>query len=281
MNLPDIKAKHYQITLTKQPLLIGIVNATPDSFFDQGEFFKVSSPEPAITRALKLLEDGADIIDIGGETAQPHSPVLNPQEEISRVVPVIEGLSQQTEKPISIDTYKPEVADAALAAGACIINDTSGLADPRLADVAAKHQAAIVCMHIPCHPKERICPGYDNPVQAIMDFWQEKISILKAAGINDEQIIVDPGLGFGKTASENFQLINALPELKQIRYPILFACSRRTFLGEHLGGLKPEERLAPTAAVNAIAIQNQVAMIRVHDVKFMYQLRETLSVINK
>lgn len=281
MTAQTIIANNKTLLLANQPLIMGIVNATPDSFYDKGSFFTKGDSNPTVDRALSLIKEGADIIDVGGETAQPDSPVLSPEEEIKRVVPVIEQLVQKTETVISVDTYKPEVADAALKVGANIVNDTSGLADPELANVAARHNAAMVCMHIPCHPKERLTPGYEDPVSAIIEFWQEKIEIMNASGLSDQQIILDPGIGFGKTTDENLQLIANVKQLKRVGYPILFACSRRTFLGNLMGGQTPDQRLAPTVAVNVEAMKAGVDMIRVHDVSFMRQLREIFALISE
>src|SRR5688500_1354094 len=232
----DLIAGRYRIVLGTRPRIMGIVNATPDSFFDRGQWFDAENPGPAIDRARDLSAQGAEIIDVGGETAQPSSPVLEPEEEIRRVVPVIAALAKSVTVPISVDTYKPEVARAAIDAGAVIINDTSGLADERLATIAAETGAAIVVMHIPSHPKERIEPGYPDPVGAIFEFLRAKTEIIEKRGVPPERIVVDPGIGFGKTPEENLKLIAELGALKKLGYAILFACSRRTFLGNLMGG---------------------------------------------
>lgn len=259
--------------------VMGVVNATPDSFFDRGRYYDPRDPGPAIARAEVLLAEGADLIDVGGETAQPTSPVLDVEEETRRVVPVISGLARRSSVPISVDTYKPAVARAAMDAGASLINDTSGLADPELARVAQETGAGIVVMHIPCHPKQRLQPGYPDVVQAIGTFLAEKVATIERAGVPRDRIIVDPGIGFGKTPEENLELIANVGELRALGLPILFACSRRTFLGDLMGGEPPEERLEATVAVNAHAISAGAELVRVHDVRFHAKLARMLELV--
>ncbi len=269
----------HRLRLGGRAYVMGVVNATPDSFYDKGKFFSASDPGPAIARAEALVAEGADLVDVGGETAQPTSPVLSPEEEIARVVPVIRGLAGRIAVPISVDTYKPEVAQAAVEAGASLINDTSGLADPRLAEVAARTGAGLVCMHIPCHPKERKTPGYPDPVRSISEFLRERTDVARAAGVPAERLLVDPGIGFGKTADESLALTARLSGLRRLGYPVLYACSRRTFLGELMGGLAPEDRLEPTVAVNAIAVLQGADMVRVHDVRFFARLVRMMELV--
>jgi dihydropteroate synthase len=269
--------RSHALPLGQRPLIMGIVNATPDSFYDRGRYFDPSDPGPAVRRALELIAEGADLIDIGGETAQPSSPVLDPAEEIRRVVPVIAELAFKTDRPISVDTYKPAVAEAALAAGASLINDTTGLVDPRLAQIAADSGAGLVIMHIPGHPKERINPGYPDPVGSVGRFLADKSRIARRAGLSKEQILLDPGIGFGKTAAESLELTAHFGALKTLGHPLLYACSRRTFLGELLGGLPPEDRLEATAAVNAAAMLQGADVIRVHDVRFFARMSRVMA----
>jgi dihydropteroate synthase len=275
----ELIAGRHRIVLGARARIMAIVNATPDSFFDRGKFFDARDPGPAIARAEQLIAEGAELIDVGGETAQPSSPVLEVKEEIRRVVPVISALAKRTTLPISVDTYKLEVARAAVDAGASLINDTSGLADERLALVAAETGAGIVVMHIPCHPKERIEPGYPDVIGAVSDFLRDKAGIIERAGVPPERIVVDPGVGFGKKPAENLRLIAHLRELKLLGYPLLFACSRRTFLGDLMGGQPPEERLEATVAVNAMAIFEGADLIRVHDVAFMSKMVRMFSML--
>lgn len=269
----------HTLRLGGRAYVMGVVNATPDSFYDRGQFFSAHDPGPAIARAEVVVEEGADIVDVGGETAQPTSPVLAPEEEIARVVPVIRALASRLRVPISVDTYKPEVARAAVEAGASLINDTSGLADPRLADVAAETGAGLVCMHIPCHPKARITPGYADPLRSISEFLGERMALARARGVPADRLIVDPGIGFGKTATESLALTARLAGLRRLGYPVLYACSRRTFLGELMGGLPAEERLEATVAVNAIAVLQGADLVRVHDVKFFARLVRMMELV--
>ncbi|MCK6552739.1 dihydropteroate synthase [Myxococcota bacterium] len=269
----------HTIPLDGRTRIMGIVNATPDSFYDRGRFFDDRDPGPAITRAETILAEGADIIDVGGETAQPTSPVLDVEEEKRRVVPVIEALAARVTVPISVDTYKPDVARAAVLAGASLINDTSGLADPRLADVAAETGAGLVIMHIPCHPKERKEPGYADPVGAISEFLAAKTEQVIAAGVPRERIVLDPGIGFGKKPDENLELIANLDALTELGCALLFACSRRTFLGNLMGGEPAEERLEATVAVNATAMLRGADLVRVHDVRFHAKLAKMLAMV--
>lgn len=269
----------HRLLLGARTLVMGIVNATPDSFFDRGKFFDPHDPSPAIARARELIAEGADLIDIGGETAQPNSPIMSPEEEIARVVPVIRALAAETSLPISVDTYKPAVAREAVLAGASLINDTSGLSDPALAGVAAETGAAIVCMHIPSHPKERIYPGYADPIGAVWDFLLERTARIEKAGVPRSRIVIDPGIGFGKTADESLRLTARLGELRRMGYALLYACSRRTFLGDLMGGQPPEERLEATAAVNTTAIAQGADLIRVHDVRFFARLTRMMALI--
>jgi dihydropteroate synthase len=275
----ELIAGRHRIALGARARIMGIVNATPDSFFDRGKYFDAGDPGPAIERAEQLIAEGAEIIDIGGETAQPSSPVLEPEEEIRRVVPVIAALAKRVHVPISVDTYKPRVAKAAIEAGAAIVNDTSGLTDEALAAVAAETGAGIVCMHIPCHPKERIEPGYSDPVGAVSEFLREKTAIIQNYGVPPERIAIDPGIGFGKKPEENLRLTAHLGELRRLGYALLFACSRRTFLGNLMGGEPPEQRLEATVAINAAAILAGADIIRVHDVAFMAKLAKMLGMI--
>lgn len=272
-------AGNYRIPLDGRARIMGIVNATPDSFFDRGKYFDAADPGPAIARAEQLVAEGAEIIDVGGETAQPSSPVLEVEEELRRVVPVIAALAKRVSVPISVDTYKAEVARRAIEAGASIINDTTGLADESLAVLAARSGAALVIMHIAGHPKERLEPGYADVVGAVISFLREKGEIAQRAGLPAERILIDPGVGFGKKVEENLRLIARVGELRALGYPLLFACSRRTFLGNLMGGQAPHERLEATVAVNASAMISGVDVVRVHDVAFISKVARMLAMV--
>jgi dihydropteroate synthase len=243
--------------------IMGIVNVTPDSFSDGGKYFDA---ERAVAHGLMLAEEGADFLDVGGESTRPGSEPVSEEEELRRVVPVIEQLKKQCRVPISIDTYKSVVADGALAAGATIANDVSGLTfDEKMATVTAKHHASIVLMHIKGAPKTmQENPCYNNVTNEVKEFLRVQSATAKTAGIT--QIIIDPGIGFGKTYEHNIQLLRELKKLEDLGYPILVGPSRKTFVGTILH-LPPDERLEGTAAAVTVSILNGAHIIRVHDVK--------------
>ncbi len=245
--------------------IMGIVNITPDSFSDGGKYFDT---ECAVAHGLMLAEEGADFLDIGGESTRPGSEPVSEEEELRRVVPVIEQLAKRCRIPISIDTYKSSVADAALAAGAAIVNDISGLTfDEKMAAVTARHQASIVLMHMKGAPKTmQENPSYNNVTNEVKEFLHAQTGIAETAGI--KQIILDPGIGFGKKFEHNVQLFRELKQFEELGYPILVGPSRKTFVGTILN-LPPDERLEGTAAAGTAAILNGAQILRVHDVKAM------------
>ncbi|OGG49957.1 dihydropteroate synthase [Candidatus Kaiserbacteria bacterium RIFCSPHIGHO2_01_FULL_54_36] len=259
----------------KQTYLMGIVNVTPDSFSGDG----VLDIDAAIEQGKQQVAEGAHIIDVGGESTRPGSTPLSLQEELKRVIPVIEQLGQTIQVPISIDTYKAEVAKRAIEAGASIINDVwGGRMDPRILAVAADTDAPIVLMHNRSRPKnaeqeERLGGRYvgieyTNLLGTIKRELQGSIDAAYAAGIAREKILIDPGIGFGKTVEQNLELINRLGELKELGCPILVGPSRKSFVGYTLD-LPPEERLEGTAAAVALSIERGADIIRVHDVAKM------------
>ncbi len=251
--------------LTARTYIMGIVNVTPDSFFDGGKW---TNPQTAIDHALRLAGEGADFIDIGGESTRPGAGPVPAEEEIRRVLPVIEGLAGKTTVPISIDTTKSAVADRALDAGAVIVNDISGLQfDPALAGVAARRGASVVLMHIRGTPGTmQLAPHYDDLLGEIAAYFGERIAIARKAGIR--QLVLDPGIGFGKTAEDNLEIIRRLGEFREFGLPLMVGPSRKSFLGAVLG-LPAEERLEGTAAAVAISIVNGAHIVRVHDVRAM------------
>lgn len=259
---------------------MGILNVTPDSFSDGGVYF---DKEKAVEHALRMQEDGADIIDIGGESTRPGAKAVTLKEEIKRVVPVIEALAKKVSIPISIDTYKSAVADAAISSGASIVNDISGLRfDRRMPKVAARHKIPVVVMHIKGTPKNmQKKPSYKALIPEIVDYLTESIAIARDAGIPDEMIIIDPGIGFGKTLEHNLEIINRLHEFKGFEKPILIGPSRKSFIGAILGGLPAEERLEGTAAAVAIGIFNGANIIRVHDVKAMSRVAKIADAVKR
>ena len=267
-----------QYDLTARTYVMGILNVTPDSFSDGGMFLNT---EKAVKRGLEMVEEGADFIDIGGESTRPGAEVVSLDEELMRVIPVISRLARAVQIPISIDTYKSEVASRALDAGASIVNDISGLHyDQRVADVVAKHQASIVLMHIKGAPKTmQMNPEYQNIVEDICTYLQEGIQLAEDKGI--EQIFIDPGIGFGKTTEHNLEIIKHLQEFKRFGYPVLVGPSRKSFIGKILD-LPTDQRSEGTAVAVAVAIMNGANIVRVHDVKKMKRVAQVVdAIINK
>lgn len=250
---------------------MGILNITPDSFSDGGLYLNKNR---AIEHALKMQDEGADIIDIGGESTRPGAEKVSAKEEIRRVVSVIEKLAKKIKIPISIDTCKSAVAKAALSAGASIVNDISGLRfDPRMPAVIATHKVPVVIMHIKGSPKNmQKNPTYNALIPEIMDYLREGIEIARNAGIADDKIIIDPGIGFGKTVEHNLEVIKRLNEFTGFEKPILLGPSRKSFIGKILGDLPVTERLEGSAAAVAIGIFNGANIIRVHDVNAMVRV---------
>lgn len=250
--------------------IMGILNVTPDSFSGDGIYQDV---DKAVEIAERLVEDGADVIDIGGESTRPGAEPVTAEEEIKRTIPVIKKLSKRIDVPISIDTAKSEVARLALESGALIVNDITGLElDPEIIDVVREFNAKVVLMHIKGTPQTmQHSTNYGNLIQEIKE--QLKIIIEKSiiGGIKKENIIIDPGIGFGKTLEHNLQILNRLSEFKEFKLPILIGPSRKSFIGK-LTGAEPDKRQFGTAASVAIAIKNGADIVRVHDVKEMKQV---------
>lgn len=247
------------------PILMGILNVTPDSFSDGGQFDTTSK---AVEQALKLIDDGADIVDIGGESTRPGAAIVSLQDELHRTIPVISKLSQQSDVAISIDTTKAEVAKQAMAAGASIINDISGLSfDQDMIDVAAETQAAVCVMHIKGTPQSmQQNPVYDDVVKEVTQFLQIQRDACIAGGIPAERICIDPGIGFGKTAAHNLQLMQATDAMaNELKRPILVGHSRKSFLSKLLGR-SIEERTYGTIGVSIALAENGADVLRIHDV---------------
>lgn len=254
----------------KRTVIMGIVNVTPDSFSDGGDFF---SPELAIDHALKLVKDGADVIDIGGESTRPGSDPVSLEEERKRVLPVIEGIRSHSDILISIDTYKSGVAEAALRTGANIVNDISGLQfDPNMTPLIAESGVPIIMMHIKGTAKDmQIDPVYYDLLAEITDYFQHRIDAARTNGIRDEQMILDPGIGFGKQWRDNYTLIRELDTLIDLGFPILMGPSRKSFIGQLLD-LPVSEREEGTAAAVTACILKGARIIRVHDVEAMQRV---------
>ncbi|MEW6410728.1 MAG: dihydropteroate synthase [Nitrospirota bacterium] len=249
---------------------MGVLNVTPDSFSDGGLYI---DPSRAVERALEMEEEGADLIDIGGESSRPGSDPVSEEEEIKRVVPVIEKLSHRLKIPISVDTSKSRVAKIAVKAGASIINDISGLRlDPEMVHVVADSGIPVVIMHMKGTPKDmQVNPTYNNVVSEVIEFLKERIKVAIDEGVSKDKIIIDPGIGFGKTVEHNIVILRRLDEFKVLGRPILIGTSRKSFIGKILD-LEVNERIEGTAATVAVAILKGAALIRAHDVKEMVRV---------
>ncbi|GFO64410.1 dihydropteroate synthase [Geomonas paludis] len=266
-----MKAKTWELsrrTLSlERPQIMGILNVTPDSFSDGGRFFSL---EAAVERARELEREGADIIDIGGESTRPNAPAVSLQEELDRVLPVIEALKGRITVPISIDTYKAGAARAACAAGAEIVNDVTGLMfDPEMAAVVAEADAGVVVMHTRGMPDTmQKDTGYDDLIADVKEYLAGSIALARKAGLPEERIAIDPGLGFGKSVQGNLELIKRLEEFLPLGRPILVGPSRKSFVGA-ITGRDGGERVFGTAAAVAMSIVHGATIIRVHDVAAM------------
>jgi dihydropteroate synthase len=256
-----LKVGPYQLNLQEKTHIMGILNVTPDSFSDGGNFL---IPDTALVRATQMIQEGADIIDIGGQATNPFiAQKVEPDEEIKRILPIIKGLVRMTNCPLSVDTYRASVAQEALAAGVHIINDIWGLQkDPQMASVIADAGAAVVLMR----NSTTIHYPNDDIIKAIITFLEQSIAIAIDKGINKQSIIIDPGIGFGKTLEQNIKTMSHLNELKQLGYPILLGASRKSIIGKILQ-LPPNERLEGTLATTVMAILQKVDIVRVHDIK--------------
>ncbi len=249
-----------------RPMIMAVINATPDSFSDAGKYATV---EARMERAKEVLEQGADILDIGGQSAITGVPEISEQEEIDRITPVIQWVAANTSAIMSIDTYRPKVAQAALEAGAHIINDISGLLHPELAEVVARHNAGYILMHNRGRPKVRLTDAnlYDDVVADVVDFMNDRFARLESAGVEREQVIVDPGPDFAKTPAQTVEVLQKIPRLMSYDRPVLFPVSRKDFIGA-ITGRPPRERLAGTLAAIAHTLTlTRAGIYRVHDVQ--------------
>ncbi|MDF2856862.1 MAG: dihydropteroate synthase [Neobacillus sp.] len=265
-----IRCGHHTLELGKKTLVMGILNTTPDSFSDGGKYTEI---EKAVEHAKKMVESGADIIDIGGESTRPGFAAVSVEEELQRVIPVIKAVSQHVNIPISIDTYKAEVAKQALDAGAHIINDIWGAkADEKMAVVAAQYDAPIILMH------NRQNRDYHLFLRDVIDDLYESIAIVKKAGVKDTNIILDPGIGFAKDYHENILMMQSLDTLTALGYPVLLGTSRKTMIGQALN-LPASERMEGTGATVCFGIQKGCQIIRVHDVKEMSRMAKMMDAL--
>jgi dihydropteroate synthase len=247
-----------------RPLLMGVVNTNPDSFSDAG---RNPGPDAQFELARELVRAGADMLDVGGESARTGRPPERPDVEIERVVPVIERIAGELDVPVSVDTYKPEVAREAIAAGASIVNDVSGLRDPELADVCARSGAALVIMHTRAAPRRRLQDPdlYDDVVAEVIEFLRERIELAESRGLDRRQLVLDPGPDFAKTPAQTIELLAHVAQLHELERPLLLAISRKDFIGA-LTARPPRERLGGTLAALAHGVEQGAHIFRLHDI---------------
>jgi len=275
-----LRARQFEFCFPRPALVMGIVNVTPDSFSDGGEFLE---PEDAIAQGLKLAEEGADIIDVGGESSRPNARPVDEAEELRRVTPVIEHLSHATQVPISIDTSKPLVARAALQAGASIVNDIgANRTDLAMWRVVAEAGAGYVCMHMQGTPQTmQSSPFYSDVVREVGEFFLDRTQRLQDCGVGPDQLILDPGIGFGKTIEHNLELLRSVHKFLELERPLLLGVSRKSFIGKLLGA-QTKRRLPAALACTCLAVQAGVQIIRAHDVAETVQaIRMTEAILAK
>jgi dihydropteroate synthase len=266
------------LALGERTLVMGILNVTPDSFSDGGKFLDTGA---AVARALEIERAGSDIIDVGGESTRPGSEPISADEELRRVIPVLESLRGRLNIPISIDTSKPEVADAAVAAGAQILNDVSGLrSGPAMAEIARRRKLPLILMHMRGEPRTmQKMPFARDVLRDVASGLRKSLAIARRAGVPQSQVVLDPGIGFGKSRPQNFELLARLQELARLGCPLLVGASRKKFVGDILGGLPANERVWGTAATVAAAILGGAHIVRVHDVAEMAQVARVADAI--
>ncbi len=259
---------NFSLDLSAKTHIMGILNVTPDSFSDGGLHIETAD---AVERAFRMVDEGTDIIDIGGESTRPGSEPLSQDDELRRILPVIGALAKRLKIPLSVDTYKAETARRAFDAGASMLNDISGARfDPDMPRVAAEYGVPVVLMHIRGTPGNmQVNPTYAALIPEIIDYLRGSIRKVLDAGVRDNMIIVDPGIGFGKTFEHNLTILNNLQEFGVLDKPLLVGPSRKAFIGRILGGASPRERVEGTAAAVAISIMKGADIVRVHDVKEM------------
>lgn len=289
-NLESVPAPILGMEFGTRTYVMGILNITPDSFSDGGDFF---SPDAALARAKEMIAEGADIIDLGGESTRPGAVPVPADDEIKRIMPVLEKLKDHLNglareqgrfKPlISIDTRKAKVADAAIKAGASLVNDTGGLRfDPEMAGVAAKHGCPVVIMHSKGTPDTmQHDPRYDDVIPELLTWFDESITIATEAGIKYENIILDPGIGFGKRFADNIEILRELEEFRTFGRPVLLGTSRKSFLGEISGGKNVRDRDVATGATLALAIAKKVDIIRIHNILSGKEISAVVDIITR
>ena len=266
------------LVLGERTLVMGVLNVTPDSFSDGGLYLDA---EEAVARALAMERAGADILDIGGESTRPGSKGISAKEELRRILPVLEKLRGHIKIPISVDTSKAEVAEAAADAGAEILNDVTALrADPRLTEIARRRKLPIILMHMRGEPRSmQKKPFARNVMRDVTTGLRRAVATARRAGISKSQIVLDPGIGFGKSGTQNYQLLQKLPEFARMGFPLLVGTSRKGFLGKALGGVPENQRVWGTAATVAASILGGAHIVRVHDVAEMVQVARVADAI--
>ena len=275
-----LRCRQFEFTFPRPALVMGIVNVTPDSFYDGGRFLDTRA---AVAHALRLVKQGAEIVDVGGESTRPGAVPVAESEELRRVVPVIEELAGQVQVPISIDTVKPDVARAALAAGASIVNDVAAhREDDAMWRLAAETQAGYVCMHAQGTPQTmQVNPSYTDVVREVGEFFSERIRRLSGCGVGRDQIILDPGIGFGKSVEHNLQLLGAAQSFARFERPLLVGVSRKSFIGKLLGA-ELAARLPGALACACLGVAAGVQIVRAHDVaETMQAIRMTEAILAK
>jgi dihydropteroate synthase len=261
--MTTLRCGHHTLDLTRARVM-GILNVTPDSFSDGGDF---ATREAALRHARQMVADGADLIDVGGESTRPGAPPVSVAEELDRVIPVIEALASELAVPVSVDTSKPEVMRAAVAAGAGLINDVAALRRPGALAAAAALRVPVCLMHMQGEPGTmQQDPAYGDVVAEVAAFLAGRLAACEAAGIPRERLLVDPGFGFGKTLAHNLALLRGLPRLASLGVPVLAGLSRKSMIGALLGGVPVGERLHGSVAAAVLAVERGAAIVRVHDV---------------
>ncbi len=276
----------YKLHLGNKTKIMGVVNLTPDSFSGDGLYQKSEvrsqkSEDDIIDFVERMVKDGADIIDVGGQSSRPGARPVSVKEELRRTLPVIKRLRNKIKVPLSIDTYRPEVAKACLDNGASIVNDITGLRDPKMVKVAAKYKCGVVIMHMKGMPKTmQDNPRYKSLIDEIIEYLKRAINRVLDCGIDREKIIIDPGIGFGKTLQHNLSILNNLDEFKVLGRPILVGPSRKSFIGTILN-LPPKERIFGTVSSCVLAVKNGAHIVRVHDIKQVKEAVRVMDAINK